>query len=191
VPFRLATAELFERYVEACLRFALRTRQDHAMWVGYHDNNVGKKFAIRPDFLVRAGDERLVLDAKYKDLIRQSPRGSNGEESRFRQDSYQVLSYSQHRCVQSWWSNQGLLPPSGTVLCYPMCLRIARQEGQQDPDNNVGALITEVARGAAKLASGSEVIARSDMRSVIFNDFVLPVIQLGLAVPLQPGAVTL
>jgi 5-methylcytosine-specific restriction endonuclease McrBC regulatory subunit McrC len=55
VPFRLATAELFERYVEASLRGALRSNDGHAVWAGYRAINLGKEFRIRPDYLVRSG----------------------------------------------------------------------------------------------------------------------------------------
>ena len=42
VPFRLATAELFERYVEACLRSTPRASANSArIWAGYHNNNLG------------------------------------------------------------------------------------------------------------------------------------------------------
>jgi len=181
VPFRLATAELFERYAEACLRFAMRALQNHAIWVGYHDNNLGKKFAIRPDFLVRAGYERLILDAKYKDLIRQTPHGA------FRWDAYQVLSYSQHKDVQSWWSDREL-PPSMIILCYPMRLRMTPDTGRGGPVNNASDLVKELVRAAARLASGSKETGQPDICCVTFNDFVIPVVQLGLAVPIQPGA---
>jgi len=126
VPFRLKTEELFERYVEARLRAMEPVADDDGVWVGYDDKNLedkicGSGFLVRPDFLVRWGDLRLILDAKYKDFSKQKPGGSEDENS-FRWDTYQVLAYSQHRGVKQQLSGRpgDGAAPSAMILCYPV-----------------------------------------------------------------------
>jgi len=184
VPFRLATAELFERYVEACLRSALR--KDDTMWAGYDDNNLGAAFKIRPDFLVRSGDVRLIFDAKYKDLARQRPSSADDEENAFRQDTYQVLSYSQHKSVQNWWPDRTgkPLPPSMVVLCYPNWLQPSEHHNANVVGNTNGDLIAEIVQRGKAFASGQENAAQSQPTHVkVFDDFAVPVARLGFAVP--------
>ncbi len=110
VPFRLATAELFERYVEVCLR----RLPDWKVWAGYHDSNLGSDFPVRPDFLVGHNNgQRVIVDAKYKDFGRQASSGAN-EDNSLRRDVYQTVAYSRHRAVQAQFG-----APSAVVLCYP------------------------------------------------------------------------
>jgi 5-methylcytosine-specific restriction endonuclease McrBC regulatory subunit McrC len=83
--------ELFERYCEVKLR---NTPNQHVVWAGYKDRNryLGSRLRVRPDFLVRAGDARWVVDAKYKD-------NWSWTQDEQRPDVYQVVSYCAHKAV--------------------------------------------------------------------------------------------
>jgi 5-methylcytosine-specific restriction endonuclease McrBC regulatory subunit McrC len=96
VPFRLSTCELFERYLEVCLRRLGR----NCVWGGHHDQNLGCEFRVRPDFLLRSARGGVILDAKYKNLSDQSPRNSDDQNS-LRGDVYQTLAYSTHTKVRA------------------------------------------------------------------------------------------
>jgi hypothetical protein len=115
VPFRLATSELFERYVEVCLR----ELPDWEIWAGYHDQNlVEHGFKVRPDFLVSNGGQKAIVDAKYKDSSKQQP-GRADEDNPLRWDVYQTLAYSRHKAVQAMFPHdENDLKPT-IALCYP------------------------------------------------------------------------
>lgn len=143
VPFRLATAELFERYVEVCLRGL----PGWSVWAGYHDCNLGTDFLVRPDFLVGPNNgQRVIVDAKYKDFGRQAPGGAN-EDNSLRRDVYQTLAYSRHNAVQEHFAANPPNAPSAIVLCYPA--------SQQAPADCV--LQSALAALQAALAGGNPV----------------------------------
>lgn len=111
VPFRLATAELFERYMEVRLRRLPGWR----VWAGYHDHNLGPNFWVRPDFLAWHKDgRRVIVDAKYKDFARQKPSGAD-EDNSLRPDVYQTLAYSRHQAVRKTLGGEA----TAILLCYP------------------------------------------------------------------------
>ncbi len=91
-PFAIDMNELFERYCEV----ELRKDYGDSLWVGYHDNNLGEKLKVRPDFIdTRNG---VVIDAKYKYDWPTGPFDSTSEGTR-RWDVLQVLGYSRHAHV--------------------------------------------------------------------------------------------
>lgn len=115
VPFRLLTYELFERYVEVCLR---RCNQA-TIWAGYNHKNLGEDFTIRPDFIVDCGQDRIIVDAKYKDVAQQRSGDANSENS-FRSDVYQVMAYSRHSGVRNLHNlHEHECEPTMAVLVYP------------------------------------------------------------------------
>jgi len=76
-PFAICTYELFERYTEVLLR----GRYGDALWAGYKDRNLGpydlhgnkardNGYVIRPDFLLKTGDGKYILDCKYKSMAK-------------------------------------------------------------------------------------------------------------------------
>jgi 5-methylcytosine-specific restriction enzyme subunit McrC len=86
-PFAIDMKELFERYCEV----KLRNVSNQNVWAGYKHNNLGSRLRIRPDFLVRAGGKRWVVDAKYKE-------DWSWRENEQR-DVYQIVSYCAHKAV--------------------------------------------------------------------------------------------
>lgn len=89
---------VFERYVEVCLRAQLqpgarlRPQASHE----YLCEHAGDRwFNLQPDFLLEAGDTRVVLDTKWKRV--DSGLGSAGDKYGLRQaDFYQLFAYG-HR----------------------------------------------------------------------------------------------
>jgi hypothetical protein len=165
IPFRLATAELFERYVEVCLP---GVPEWHA-WAGYHDQNIGSPFKVRPDFLLWSGKQRVILDAKYKNLSIQNAGGAD-EDNPLRWDVYQTLAYSRHRAVQAKFAPTLPSTPPAIVLCYPT----------RGSDN---ALSEAKSALNAALTLGVPVGTMSRR----YCDFDLPVILFGLPIPTVPG----
>lgn len=165
IPFRLATAELFERYVELCLRRLAGWN----IWAGYHDRNLvenGMYFKVRPDFLAWNGDRRVIVDAKYKDLSTQRPVGAD-EDNPLRWDVYQMLAYSRHGAVKRTFSPQPPNEPSAIVLCYPAW-------------KSEDAICASCALQAALTGENPAVHRR-------ICDFDLPVVLVGLPVPTAAG----
>ena len=166
VPFRLATPELFERYVELCLRRIAGWK----IWAGYHDQNLvekGKSFMVRPDFLAWQGDRRVIVDAKYKNLSTQRPGGAD-DDNPLRWDVYQTLAYSRHRAVKRTFSPEPPNEPSAIVLCYP-----ARASTDA---------LSEAGSALQAALTGENPIVRPHI-----CDFDLPVVLVGLPVPTVPG----
>lgn len=129
IPFRLATAELFERYVEVCLR-----KSGWKVVAGYDDQNLGKTFRIRPDFLITNGSKRRVVDAKYKDIHGQRP-GAADDENSFRSDVYQVMAYTRHkeaRKILGMDRDGDANRPTSAILAYPTAAP-ADANGQELP----------------------------------------------------------
>jgi 5-methylcytosine-specific restriction endonuclease McrBC regulatory subunit McrC len=89
-PFAIDMSKLFERYCEV----KLRNVAGQQVWAGRDDrkDNLGRDFPVRPDFLVRAGIARWVVDAKYKD-------DWSWKKDEHRSDVYQVVSYCSHKGV--------------------------------------------------------------------------------------------
>jgi hypothetical protein len=162
VPFRLATPELFERYVEVCLR----KLTGWEVWAGYQDKNLGEYFKIRPDFLVWQGDHRAIVDAKYKDFSKQGPRGAD-EDNSLRWDVYQTLAYSRHRAVLEKFANSPGAKPA-IVLCYP-------------ERESTDALSEASSALQAALTGENHAVHRR------ICDFDLPLVLVGLPVPTVPG----
>ena len=159
VPFRLATSELFERYVELCLRQVAGWH----IWAGYHNQNLGDCFKIRPDFLARNDRHRVIVDAKYKNLSSQHSAGAD-DDNALRSDVYQVLAYSRHGAVKRTFPPEPPNAPSAIVLCYP-----ARESGD--------ALSKACSTVQAALTGGNPAVYRR------ICDFDLPVFLVGLPVP--------
>jgi hypothetical protein len=158
VPFRLATAELFERYVEVCLRGV-----GLCVWAGYNDQNLGKPFKVRPDFLARKDNNVLIVDAKYKDLSKQQPGGAD-DENPLRRDIYQTLGYSRHKKVLDKLAGK----PSGIILCYPAI-------GGNDSLKEAGNKLTALLEGR-DLPGGYE----------LYKDFDIPIKLVGIPTPTAP-----
>jgi len=121
-PLAIDMAELFERYCQV----KLRKVSDQIVWAGYNDCNLGSRpLQVRPDFLVRAGNARWVVDAKYTD-----------NWSWNNEDVYQVIAYCAHREVRRVLNE--LKPGSDSdqhptaVILYPA------QLGDQMPDHESG-----------------------------------------------------
>jgi hypothetical protein len=90
-PFAIDMAKLFVRYCEV----KLRNVSAQKVWAGRDDrkDNLGRDFAVRPDFLVRTGNARWVVDAKYKD-------DWSWRKDDHKSDVYQVVSYCAHKEVK-------------------------------------------------------------------------------------------
>ena len=112
IPFRLLTYELLERYVE----HQLRACAGWSVWAGYHDRNLGEKFKIRPDFIITNGDQKIIVDAKYKDMAAQSS-GAPDSDTSFRSDVYQLMAYSRHQEVKKLAPEN--INPTMVLLVYP------------------------------------------------------------------------
>lgn len=87
-PFALCTYELFERYCEVLLR---ESHRDVEALVRREDN-LGRSFKVRPDYLVHCEGQGWIVDAKYKKCWCWRHEGH-------RDDVYQVVGYSRHRDV--------------------------------------------------------------------------------------------
>lgn len=89
---------LFERYVEACLRRELPadihlTPTASSKYLCTHlDQNW---FQLKPDFLLRHGDTRWVLDTKWKRLDASKANGTDKYELS-QADFYQLFAYGRH-----------------------------------------------------------------------------------------------
>ena len=121
-PFAIDMSELFERYCEAKLRRA----SNQEVWAGYKDCNLGSRpLEVRPDFLVRSGDARWVVDAKY-----------TVDWSWNNEDVYQVVAYCAHKQVKKVLGElgpgSGSNEPPAAVILYPA------QVGDQIPDHESG-----------------------------------------------------
>lgn len=104
--------KVFERYVETCLRGtlppdAVLTRSASSKYLCSHKGE--SWFLLKPDFLVQRGQQRLVLDTKWKRL--DESIGSNRDKYGLSQsDFYQLFAYGQR-----YLDGKGTL-----VLVYPM-----------------------------------------------------------------------
>jgi 5-methylcytosine-specific restriction enzyme subunit McrC len=84
---------LFERYVEACLRVQLcsgaqlRTKPSYLHLCSHEASNI---FRLEPDFMIRWGQQKWVLDTKWK-VINQSDRRANYGLQQG--DFYQLFAY--------------------------------------------------------------------------------------------------
>ena len=90
--------KIFERYVEACLRTTLPTSatlktQASSQYLCGHDTQ--QWFQLKPDFLIKRGEQTWVLDTKWK-LLDQSLGGSNDKYKLSQSDFYQLFAYG-HR----------------------------------------------------------------------------------------------
>lgn len=111
--------KVFERYVEVCLRQtlppdAVLKTQASSQYLCHH---AGKDwFQLKPDFLLTLGEEKWVLDTKWKRL--DESLGSSKEKYGLSQaDFYQMFAYG-HR----------YLPAKGNMLLiYPMTARFNLQ----------------------------------------------------------------
>ncbi len=105
-PFAIDMSKLFERYCEV----KLRNVPNQNVFTGY---NLGSQFQVRPDFWVRAGSARWVVDAKYKD-------DWSWNHDEHRQDVYQVVSYCTHKEVlrQLGFGSDSNERPTAVIL-YP------------------------------------------------------------------------
>lgn len=110
--------KIFERYVEACLRTTLPTgatlkTQASSQYLCGHDTQ--QWFQLKPDFLIKRGEQTWVLDTKWK-LLDQSLGGSNDKYKLSQSDFYQLFAYG-HR----------YLPAAGEMLLtYPSTVRFNR-----------------------------------------------------------------
>jgi 5-methylcytosine-specific restriction endonuclease McrBC regulatory subunit McrC len=104
-PLALDMSELFERYCEALLR------KQYAVWAGYKDQNLGRAFWVRPDFLIADGQIGWIVDAKYK-------RGWSWGRDEHRNDVFQAMAYSRHKGVVAQLKAQGC-DTLKIVLLYP------------------------------------------------------------------------
>jgi 5-methylcytosine-specific restriction endonuclease McrBC regulatory subunit McrC len=120
-PFAIDMKELFERYCEV----KLRNVSNQNVWAGYKHNNLGSRLRIRPDFLVRAGGKRWVVDAKYKE-------DWSWRENEQR-DVYQIVSYCAHKAVLRQLDlDQNTDERPIAVILYPP------SSGDQMPDQRRG-----------------------------------------------------
>jgi len=87
-PFAIDMNELFERYCEVLLR----RNHHYKVWAGYRDHNLEVKFQVHPDFLVADGQNRWIIDSKYKE-------NWSWDREDHRADVYQVVAYSRHKGV--------------------------------------------------------------------------------------------
>ncbi len=89
--------KVFERYVEACLRRSLTpdARLTASASSQYLCTHKGESwFLLKPDFLIQRGQERFVLDTKWKRL--DELLGGNRDKYRLGQsDFYQLFAYGQ------------------------------------------------------------------------------------------------
>ena len=107
--------KIFERYVEACLRKTLPRdatikTQASSQYLCGHDSQ--EWFQLKPDFLIKRGEQTWVLDAKWK-LLDQALGGTKDKYGLSQSDFYQLFAYG-HR----------YLPAKGQMLLiYPMTQR--------------------------------------------------------------------
>ena len=87
-PFALCTYELFERYCEVLLR----RRHPEMEALVREEDNIGRSFRVRPDYLLHADGNGWIVDAKYK-------QNWNWTKKLDREDVYQVVGYSRHGAV--------------------------------------------------------------------------------------------
>lgn len=94
-PYAIDMNELFERYCEALLR----EKSGSDLWAGYHDRegNIGVRFKIRPDFILRS--ESIILDAKYKKEWVKRAESDQDDFTNVRSDVYQLVSYACHKAA--------------------------------------------------------------------------------------------
>lgn len=107
--------KVFERYVEACLRktlsadAVLTTQASSQHLCGHLGQNW---FQLRPDFVIKEGDQTWVLDTKWK-LLDEALSGTKDKYGLNQSDFYQLFAYG-HR----------YLPAAGQMLLiYPMTRR--------------------------------------------------------------------
>ena len=97
-PFALASAKLFECYVEIKLREKF-SNVAPGKDTGSYDES-GFNITIRPDFCIenKDGQKPHIIDAKYKDIdfMDLEISDSNKKRKLSRNDIYQVVAYSQH-----------------------------------------------------------------------------------------------
>lgn len=110
--------KVFERYVEACLRktlpadAALEPQRSGEYLCGHKDQ---KWFQLRPDFLIKQGDQTWVLDTKWK-LLDGALGGTKEKYGLSQSDFYQLFAYG-HR----------YLPAAGQMLLiYPKTARFQK-----------------------------------------------------------------
>lgn len=104
--------KVFERYVETCLRQilpsdAVLTSSASSKHLCSHKGE--SWFLLRPDFLVQRGQQRVVLDTKWKRLD-ESLAGSRDKYGLSQSDFYQLFAYGQR-----YLDGEGTL-----LLVYPM-----------------------------------------------------------------------
>ena len=103
--------KVFERYVETCLRKTLPRdatlrRQASNKYLCVHDSQ--NWFQLKPDFLIKQGEQTWVLDTKWK-LLDQTLGGTKEKYGLSQSDFYQLFAYG-HR----------YLPAAGQMLLiYP------------------------------------------------------------------------
>ena len=103
---------VFERYVETCLRRTLPpdaelTPSASSKYLCSHKGDPW--FLLKPDFFVRRGRQRVVLDTKWKRLD-ESLGGSRDKYGLSQSDFYQLFAYGQR-----YLEGKGTL-----LLIYPM-----------------------------------------------------------------------
>lgn len=89
--------QVFERYVEACLRDTLPPGAElRSQAAGQHlcRHRGMNWFQLRPDFLLRMGDTTWVMDTKWKRLNADLPNGSDKYGLK-QSDFYQLFAYGQ------------------------------------------------------------------------------------------------
>lgn len=107
--------KVFEHYVEACLRKSLPhdatlKSQASSQYLCAHDSQ--SWFQLKPDFLIKQGDQTWVLDTKWK-LLDQALSGAKEKYGLSQSDFYQLFAYG-HR----------YLPAAGQMLLiFPMTHR--------------------------------------------------------------------
>jgi 5-methylcytosine-specific restriction enzyme subunit McrC len=129
-PFAIDMKELFERYCEV----KLRRVSSQNVWAGYKDRNrnLGSRLQVRPDFLVRAGKTRWVVDAKYK--------ADWSWKENEQQDVYQVVSYCAHKGVlrELGFGSEPDERPTAVIL-YPASPGDQVADQERDLDLNASA----------------------------------------------------
>lgn len=107
--------KVFERYVEACLRTtlphdaALKSQASNQHLCGHQGQNW---FQLRPDLVIKQGEQSWVLDTKWK-LLDDALGGAKDKYGLSQSDFYQLFAYG-HR----------YLPAAGQMLLiYPMTRR--------------------------------------------------------------------
>jgi len=110
--------KVFERYVEACLRKTMphdavvNAQASSKYLCGHNDQNW---FQLRPDFLIKQGEQTWVLDTKWK-LLDEAMGGTKEKYGLSQSDFYQLFAYGHH-----------YLPDAGQMLLiYPMTSRFKR-----------------------------------------------------------------